>query len=88
MPNDDIAISGGVGGPFATAWLLLGSEKICFALDEDPELIHEVMKISNDYYKEAARRSVEAGYVGMWISEDLVDSKSAFFSVDDFREHL
>jgi len=87
MENDQIAVLGGVGGPFSTAWLLLGFEKICYSLYEDPELISEVMKISNDYYKEAARRSVEAGCVGMWISEDLGDSRSGFFSVDDFRTH-
>lgn len=86
MDNNNLAILGGVGGPLSTAWLLLGFEKICYALYEDPDLIREVMQISNNYYKEAARRSVEAGCVGMWVSEDLGDSKSAFFSVEDFRE--
>jgi uroporphyrinogen decarboxylase len=87
MQNDHLAILGGVLGPLSSAWLLLGFEKICFSLYEDPELFHAVMEISNTYFKEAARRSVEAGCVGMWISEDLGDSKSTFFSVDDFREH-
>ena len=88
IDNDNIAILGGVGGPLSTAWLLLGFEKICFALYEDPGLIHEVLKISNEYYKEAARRSVEAGCVGMWVSEDLGDSTSGFFSNEDFRQHF
>jgi len=87
MENDNIAILGGVLGPLSSAWLLLGFEKICFSLYEDPDLFHDVMKISNAYFKEAARRSVEAGCMGMWISEDLGDSKSGFFSADDFREH-
>ena len=85
MENDNIAILGGVGGPLSTAWLLLGFEKICYSMYEDPELITEVLKISNEYYKEAARLSVEAGCVGMWISEDLGDSTSGFFSNEDFR---
>jgi uroporphyrinogen decarboxylase len=87
MDNDDIAILGGVGGPLVTAWMLLGFEKICYAIYEDPELIRDVMKISNEYYKEAARRSVEAGAVGMWVSDDFGDSNSGFFSLVDFREH-
>jgi len=87
MNNDNLAILGGVLGPFSTTWLLLGFEKICYSLCEDPELFHDVMKISNDYFKEAARRSVEAGCIGMWVSEDLGDSKSGFFSTEDFREH-
>jgi uroporphyrinogen decarboxylase len=85
MDNDNIAILGGVGGPLTTAWLLLGFEKICYALYEDPDLIKEVLKISNAYFKVAAHRSVEAGCVGMWVSEDMGDSHSAFFSNDDFR---
>ena len=87
MQNDNIAILGGVLGPFSTAWLLMGFESICYSLCEDPGLFHTVMNISNEYFKEAARRSVEAGCMGMWVSEDLGDSKSGFFSVDDFRRH-
>lgn len=82
----DLAILGGVSGPFTTAWLLMGFERICYALYEDPDLITGVLKMSNEYFKEAAKRSVEAGCVGLWISEDLGDSNSCFFSLDHFRE--
>lgn len=84
--KDNLAILGGVSGPLCTAWLLMGFERICYALYEEPELITDVLKLSNDYFKEAARRSVEAGCVGMWISEDLGDSNSCFFALDHFRE--
>jgi uroporphyrinogen decarboxylase len=84
--SGDLAILGGVSGPFCTAWLLMGFERICFAIYEEPELITDVLKLSNEYFKEAARRSVEAGCTGMWISEDLGDSNSCFFAVDHFRE--
>jgi uroporphyrinogen decarboxylase len=84
--HDKMAILGGVSGPLCTAWLLMGFERICYALYEEPELITDVLKLSNDYFKEAARRSVEAGCVGMWISEDLGDSNSCFFAIDHFRE--
>ncbi len=84
--HDHLAILGGVSGPLCTAWLLMGFERICYALYEEPELITDVLKLSNDYFKEAARRSVEAGCVGMWISEDLGDSNSCFFGLDHFRE--
>ena len=49
-------------------------------------MITDVLELSNRYFKEAARRSVEAGCVGMWISEDLGDSNSCFFAIDHFRE--
>ena len=65
MPNDDIALLGGVQGPLTTAWLLMGYENIAYSLYDDPELVTEVFKISNEFFKEAARRSVEAGCMGM-----------------------
>ena len=87
-PNDDIALLGGVQGPLTTAWLLMGYENIAFALHDDPELLTEVFKISNEFFKEAARRSVEAGCVGMWVSEDLGDSRSCFFNLKHYRKYI
>lgn len=88
MPNDDLAILGGVLGPFATVWLLMGYENLCFAFYDDPELVSSCCRIAVDYWKEAARRSVAAGCVGMWVSEDLGDSHSGLLSTEHFREHI
>jgi uroporphyrinogen decarboxylase len=82
----DLAILGGVSGPLCTAWLLMGFERICYALYEEPDLVTDVLKLSNAYFMEAARRSVEAGCIGMWISEDLGDNNSCFFGLEQFRE--
>ena len=37
---------------------------------------------------EAARRSVAAGCVGIWVSEDLGDSHRGFFKLADYRRHV
>jgi uroporphyrinogen decarboxylase len=88
MPNDEIAITGGVAGPLATAWLLLGFETIALSLYDDPELVTDVFQISNDFFKEAARQSVEAGVDAMWVSEDLGDSTRGFLRLDQFRRYF
>jgi len=88
MENDDIALLGGVAGPLTTLWLLMGYENICVALYEDPGLITELCAISNEFFKEAARLSVEAGCVGMWVSEDLGDSVRGFFKLAHYRRYL
>lgn len=88
MDNDDIALLGGVQGPLSTAWLLMGYEHICYALYEDPHLLTEVFNISNEFFKEAARRSVDAGCAAMWISEDLGDSNRGFFKLDQYRKYV
>lgn len=86
--REDLAILGGVQGPLTTAWLLMGYENICYALYEDPDLLSEVFKLSNEFFKEAARRSVAAGCVGMWVSEDLGDSNRGFFKLDHYRKYV
>jgi len=88
MYSDDITILGAVNDPLTTAWLIVGYEKICYILYDDPELIKEVLKISNKYFKEAARRSVESGCIGSWVREDLGDSDRGFFSLDDFQKNF
>jgi uroporphyrinogen decarboxylase len=86
--NEDIALLGGVQGPLTTLWLLMGYESISYALYDDPTLITELCAISNEFFKEAARRSVEAGCVGIWVSEDLGDSTRGFFRLEHYREFL
>jgi len=88
MPNDDIALTGGIAGPLCTAWLLMGYERLAFAIYEDPELLATLFKFSNDFFKEAARRSVAAGCDAIWVSEDLGDSTRCFFRVKQFREFI
>jgi uroporphyrinogen decarboxylase len=88
MPNDDIALLGGVQGPLTTAWLLMGYENIAAALYDDPALLTDVFAISNAFFKEAARRSVEAGCAGIWISEDLGDSTRCFFRLPHYRKYM
>jgi uroporphyrinogen decarboxylase len=88
MPRDQLAVTGGVAGPLTTAWLLLGYETISLSLYDDPDLVTDVFKISNEFFKEAARRSVEAGVDALWVSEDLGDSRRGFFRLSHYRQYM
>jgi uroporphyrinogen decarboxylase len=88
IPNDDIAITGGITGPLTTAWLLMGYEALAYAMYDDPELVKGIFQITLDFYKEAARLSVAAGVDGMWISEDYGDSTRPFFRLPQFRKYV
>jgi uroporphyrinogen decarboxylase len=87
-PHDGLAITGGVGGPFATAWNLMGYECIATMLYDDPGLVEAVFKIAVAFGKEAARRSVAAGVDAMWVSEDLGDSGRGFVRLEHFRRYV
>ena len=86
IEKDDIAITGGVTGPFTTCWLLMGYERIAYAIYDNPQMLHDIFKMSNAYNKEAARLSVAAGVDAMWISDDLGDSVRGFMRLPQFRE--
>ncbi len=88
LDNDDIALVGGVNGPLTTAWLLMGYETIALAMYDDPGLVEAVFALSNEFFKEASRRSVEAGCVAVFVSEDLGSSTGGFFKPDHYRKYL
>jgi uroporphyrinogen decarboxylase len=88
MENESIALLGGVAGPVTTVWNLMGYEAICFALYENPDLLQDLCRIAVEFGKEAARRSVEAGCVGIWVSEDLGDSTRGFFRLSQYRQYF
>ena len=88
MPNDHLVLLAGLQGPFTTAWMLMGYEQICYALYDDPEMLTEIFKISNEYFKEAARLCVQAGCDGIWLADDLGDSTRGFLKVELFRKYL
>ena len=52
------------------------------------ETARYVFRISNEFFKEAARRSVAAGCVALWVSEDLGDSSRGFFKLEHYRQHI
>lgn len=86
--DSKLAITCGIQGPLTTAWLLMGFENICYALYDDPALLESVFAMSNEFFKKAARIAVECGIDGIWISEDLGDSKSVLFSRDLYVKHF
>ncbi|MBC7260822.1 MAG: hypothetical protein H5T63_02310, partial [Chloroflexi bacterium] len=88
MENDGIALLGGVTGPLTMTWLLMGYERMCYAVYDAPDMLVQCCAISNEFQKEAARRSVEAGCVGIWVSDDLGDSRREFFRLDHFRRYF
>jgi uroporphyrinogen decarboxylase len=85
--HDDLALTAGVSGPFTRAWHLLGYEHICYALYDDPELFTEILRLSVEYAKEAARRCVAAGCHAIWLMEDLGDNSRGFMRLAHFEQY-
>ncbi len=89
LAKGEIAVLGGVQAPLTTAWLIYGAENIMIGLFEDPQLVEDIFKISNEFFIEAGRQMFKAGLVdGLIVSEDLGHSSGPFFSLEHFRKHL
>jgi uroporphyrinogen decarboxylase len=86
--DENLAITGGIQGPFTTAWLMMGYENMALSLYDDPQMLTEMFRISNDYFKEASRLLVEAGCDGIWLADDLGDSTRGFCKLRHFQEYV
>jgi uroporphyrinogen decarboxylase len=84
----DLAIVGGVSGPFTTAWMLLGYERLCYWVYEHPALVREIFNLAVEYYTEAASRMIDTGVDAMMVAEDLGYRSGLFWPPDLYREHL
>lgn len=87
-PHDDLSLQAGIQGPFTTAWLLMGYERICYALYDDPAMLHDIFGMCVAYFKEAARQSVAAGSDAIWLADDFGDSCRGFLKLEQFRKHV
>jgi uroporphyrinogen decarboxylase len=84
--HDELAMTTGVPGPFSTGWNLMGYERMCYAIYDEPQMLTDIFRISNEFSREAARRSVAAGCHAVWISDDLGDSTHGFVKLEHFRK--
>lgn len=87
LDHDNLALCPGITGPFTTCWLLMGYEQICFALYDDPSLLTDIFRASNDFNMEATRLAVAAGADAIWIGDDLGDSRSGFMKTSHFQKY-
>jgi uroporphyrinogen decarboxylase len=85
LGDEAVAILGGVGGPFTTAWMLVGYEDMSLAMYDDPDFLAEVAQMAVDFAIPAATQMAAAGVDGMTVSEDLGSSCAGLLSPDHFR---
>ena len=60
LVGDRIAIVGGVQGPLTTAILLCGLTNVFTKIIDDPRFVTEIFKLSNEYFKVAVNKMINA----------------------------
>jgi uroporphyrinogen decarboxylase len=88
MGNGKTAIIGGVQGPLTTAILICGLTNIFTKTVDDPSFVKEIFRISNEYFKVAVHKLIEARVDVICIPEDLGFVSGPFFSPYHFKKLL
>jgi len=88
MAGEAVAVVGGVQGPLTTAILISGLTNVFTKILDDPGFVTELFRLSNDYFKVAVRRMIEARVDVICVPEDLGFVSGPFFSLEHFRRLL
>jgi len=83
----EIAVVGGVRGPFSSAWMLMGLTQMSFNLFDDPALLEDVFKTTTDFWTRVGLQLIEAGVDAVVIHDDLGSNTATFFAPDDLRQY-
>ncbi len=88
LAEDDMAVIGGLGGPFSNSAFLTGFITYSLLIYEKPSAVNKIAKMVTHFYIELGRRFVDAGADGVFISDDLGTSDSLFISPIHQREFV
>jgi uroporphyrinogen decarboxylase len=86
---EGMAIVSGVGGVFTRTWMLLGFERFCIALREEPELVAEIFRRVGAIQLAALRRVMQTPkLIAVWYGDDLAYTESTMVSPAVYRKYL
>jgi uroporphyrinogen decarboxylase len=86
-PEEDIAVVGGIRGPFSSTWMLMGLTQMSFTLFDDPALLTDMFKITTDFWIAVGRQLLEAGVDAVVIHDDLGSNTATFFDPASLRQY-
>lgn len=86
-PATDLAVVGGIRGPFASAWMLMGLTRMSFTMADEPDLLPEMFAALADFWVGVGRQLMEAGADAVVIHDDLGSNTATFFAPDYLRRH-
>jgi len=88
MP-EGMGLVSGVGGIFTRTWLLLGFERFCMALSEEPDLVAEIFRRVGEIQIKALKRVITSRrLIAVWCGDDLAYTESLMVSPAVYRKYL
>ena len=81
----DLAVVGGVRGPFSATWMLAGLVNMSTWLYDDPSLLAEMLREMGRYNTQLGLGLIRAGVDAVIVHDDWGMNKSTFIKPDDWR---
>jgi len=86
---DGMGIISGVGGIFTRTWMLLGFDRFCYSLIDNPELVAQTFARIGAIQCAVLRKVVQMDKVfAIWYGDDLAYTESLMVSPQVYRQHL
>jgi uroporphyrinogen decarboxylase len=84
----DLAVVGGVRGPFSAAWMLAGLVNMGMWIYDDPALLDDILREMGRWNTQLGLHLIEAGVDAVIIHDDWGMNKSIFVKPDDWRRFV
>lgn len=88
LAGEDMAVIGGIGGPFSNTYLLFSFTTYSICLFRRPSIIHKAAEMITHFNIEIGKRMIDAGVDVVKISDDLGMSDSLMISPKSFKEFV
>lgn len=86
LAGGDLAVLGGVRGPFSAAWMLTGMVNISLALYEDRSLMADIFRTLGQWNTQIGLELIKAGVDAVVVNDDYCMNNQTFISLADWRE--
>jgi uroporphyrinogen decarboxylase len=84
----ELAVVGGIRGPFSAAWMLAGLVNMGMWIYDDPELLDEILREMGRWNTQLGLNLIRAGVDAICIHDDWGMNKSIFIKPDDWRRFV
>lgn len=88
LAKGELAVVGGVRGPFSALWMLAGITNISSWIYENPEFLHDLMREMGEWNTQIGLQLIETGVDAIIIHDDWGMNLSTFVSPDQWIEFI
>lgn len=88
LAGDDLAVVGGIRGPFSAASILCGLFNLCMWLNENPAFIHHLIQTMCEWNTKIGSNLIKTGVDAVIIHDDWGMNQATFVSPEQWKKFV